>query len=70
MIFWLTCDIPLRLDVFVKIGLHIGKPLLDASFYVATPLSHISKQSAGEAKICVCLGEDLHVEHVKHSLVV
>ena len=38
-----TCDIPLRLNVLVEVGLHKGEPLLDAALDVTASLADIAE---------------------------
>jgi hypothetical protein len=38
-----TRDLPLRLDISFKIGLHKCKPLLDAALNISATLLHISE---------------------------
>lgn len=45
--FKLTSNIPLRLHIFVVVGLDKAEPLLDATFDVSAALSHVTKQSSG-----------------------
>ena len=37
-----TSSVSLRLDIFEKIGLHKGEPLLDTAFDIATALTDIA----------------------------
>lgn len=57
----LTTDVSLRLDKLVVVWFDKAKPLLDAAFNVASALSHIAKQSSGQAKVRLGICEDLEI---------
>lgn len=45
----LTGDIPLRLDVFVEVGLDKTEPLLNATFDISTTLAYIAEDLVAPA---------------------
>jgi hypothetical protein len=65
----LTTNVTLRLNVLVVIRLDKAEPLLDAALDVSSALSHITKQSSGQAKVRFGIGKDLEIKHIQHTLI-
>ena len=59
----------MRLNILVVVGLHKAEPLLDAALDVSSALSHVTKQSSGQAEVRFGVGKDLEIKHVQHALV-
>jgi hypothetical protein len=59
----------LRLNILVVVGLDEAEPLLDAALDVSSALSHVTKQSSGQAKVGFSIGKDLEIKHIQHALV-
>ena len=59
----------MRLNVLVIVRLDKAEPLLDATLDVSSALSHITKQSSGQAEVRFGIGKDLKIKHVQHALI-
>lgn len=57
----LTTDVSLRLDKLVVVWFDKAEPLFDATFDVTSALSHVTKQSSGQAKVGFGICEDLEI---------
>jgi hypothetical protein len=60
----LTSDDPLRFNMFQVVGLDPFEPLLDTTFDVSAALTHVTKQSSGQAKIRLSVRIDLEIHEV------
>jgi hypothetical protein len=60
----LTSDDPLRFNMFQVVGLDPFEPLFDTAFDVPAALTHVAKQSSGQAKIRLSVRIDLEIHEV------
>jgi hypothetical protein len=66
----LTTNVSLRLNILVVVRLDKAEPLLDAALDISSALSHITKQSSGQAEVRFGVGKDLEIKHIQHALIV
>lgn len=66
----LTTNVALRLNILVVVRLDKAEPLLDAALDVSSALSHITKQSSGQAEVRFGVSKDLEIKHIQHALIV
>jgi hypothetical protein len=53
----------------VVVRLDEAEPLFDAALDVSPALTHITKQSSGQAQVRLSIGKDLEIQHVQDALV-